>query len=392
MPCAREVQQLVEFVAAEGVALGRALHLDEAAAAVHDDVHVGLGVRVLGVIQVEHRHAAVDARPRPRPPGRAADSRCSARRFEQRIDRVGERDEAAGDRRGARAAVGLQHVAVDRDRALAERLQVDHRAQRAADQALDLLRAAGLLAARRLARRARMGGARQHAVFGRDPALAAARAGTPGTPSSTLAVHSTRVSPKPTSTEPSACSVKARAKDSARSSSGARPLGRTLMRPASAAPRRWCCRCRAPTPATAWVPSSVSDSRSGLPAGLREAHEILVLEVGPQAVGAQQQHVAGLQPPARRDAHLRQRRIAAQAAFDVVAHRMAVHLGLGDQALAQQHLDMAVVARALEHLLLAQLIDRGCRRRAPSRPPSPAPGTPRRSRAAAPPRRAPRRA
>ena len=53
-----------------------------------------------------------------------------------------ERDVAAGDRRAARAAVGLQHVAVDVDRALAERLEVDDAAQRAADQPLDLDRAA----------------------------------------------------------------------------------------------------------------------------------------------------------------------------------------------------------------------------------------------------------
>ena len=46
------------------------------------------------------------------------------------------------------------------------------RAQRAADQPLDLLRAAADLAGAGLALRARRRGARQHAVFGRDPALA----------------------------------------------------------------------------------------------------------------------------------------------------------------------------------------------------------------------------
>ena len=49
---------------------------------------------------------------------------------------------------------------------------IHHRAQGAADQALDLLRAAGLLAAGRLALAAGVGGARQHAVFRGDPALA----------------------------------------------------------------------------------------------------------------------------------------------------------------------------------------------------------------------------
>ena len=49
--------------------------------------------------------------------------------------------------------------------------EIERGAQRAADQPLDFLRAAGLLALRRLARAARVRGARQHAVFGGDPAL-----------------------------------------------------------------------------------------------------------------------------------------------------------------------------------------------------------------------------
>ena len=55
--------------------------------------------------------------------------------------------------------------------AFAERLQIEGGAQRAADQALDFLRAAGLLAARRFAVHARVRRARQHAVLGRQPAL-----------------------------------------------------------------------------------------------------------------------------------------------------------------------------------------------------------------------------
>ncbi len=57
----REVQQLIEFVAPERVSLGGALHLDESAAAVHHHIHVGFRVRILGIVQIEHRHAAVDA-------------------------------------------------------------------------------------------------------------------------------------------------------------------------------------------------------------------------------------------------------------------------------------------------------------------------------------------
>ena len=109
--------------------------------------------------------------------------------------------------------------------------------------------------------------------------------------------------------------------------------------------------------ATACVPRSMSASRSGLPALCANFDEILVIEVGPKPVGAQEQHVAGFQAPAGRDAHFGKRGVAAQAALDVVAHGVSVHFRLGDQALAQQHLDMTVIARALEHLRLAQLID-----------------------------------
>ena len=88
------------------------------------------------------------------------------------LQRQHERHECAGDRRRARAAVCLDDVAVERDRPLAELFEPRDRAQRAADQALDLLRASADLARRRLALRARGRRARQHAVFGRHPALA----------------------------------------------------------------------------------------------------------------------------------------------------------------------------------------------------------------------------
>src|SRR6185437_13321590 len=66
--------------------------------------------------------------------------------------------------------IGLEHVAIDADLALAEGREVDDGAQAAADEALDFLGAAALPATRRLAVGARMGRARQHAIFGGDPA------------------------------------------------------------------------------------------------------------------------------------------------------------------------------------------------------------------------------
>ena len=60
-PCCGEREQLVEVGARERRALGGRLDLDEAAVAGHDDVRVDLGGRVLGVVEVEQRHAVDDA-------------------------------------------------------------------------------------------------------------------------------------------------------------------------------------------------------------------------------------------------------------------------------------------------------------------------------------------
>src|SRR5699024_4333509 len=126
-----EVEQLVELVTLEGLALGGALDLDETAGPGDDDVHVRLGRDVLDVGQVEdglpvddadgdggdgvgeHRRRALGDRTVGDPPG----------------DGVGEGDVGAGDGGRAGAAVGLQDVAVEDDRVLAERADVDDRAQ-----------------------------------------------------------------------------------------------------------------------------------------------------------------------------------------------------------------------------------------------------------------------
>ena len=113
----------------------------------HDHVHVDLGAAVLDVRQVEQRLAVDDAdrhrgdRVAQRHPRQRAARRPAAGR------RAVQRHVAAADRRAAGAAVGLDHVAVDPDRALAERGEVDHRPQRPADQPLDLDRAPVLLPA-----------------------------------------------------------------------------------------------------------------------------------------------------------------------------------------------------------------------------------------------------
>src|SRR5438874_10521952 len=56
-----QLEQLVEGLACERVSLGRRLHLDEAPVAGQDDVHVRVRARILGVVEVEQRHAIHDA-------------------------------------------------------------------------------------------------------------------------------------------------------------------------------------------------------------------------------------------------------------------------------------------------------------------------------------------
>jgi hypothetical protein len=106
------------------VAFGGPLHLDEPPRVVHHDVHVGLRFGVLGVVEIEHGLPAEDADR----DGRNLPVNGTARDLAA-LDEPGscERqcDIATRDRGRARAAVGLQDVAIDRDRVFAERVAVD---------------------------------------------------------------------------------------------------------------------------------------------------------------------------------------------------------------------------------------------------------------------------
>ena len=164
--------------AAEHALLAGALHLDEVAGAGADDVHVDVGDDVLLVAQVQPRLAADDAdadrrhRALQHRLGRPAELAPAG----QPLHRVVQRHVRAGDRRGAGAAVGLQHVAVDDDGVLAERLEVDAGAQRPPDQPGDLVGAPADLPADALAVVAGGRGAGQHGVLGGEPAEAGALA------------------------------------------------------------------------------------------------------------------------------------------------------------------------------------------------------------------------
>src|SRR6476620_7532571 len=143
-----ERQQVEELLLGERNFLGCALHLDDPSIAGHDDIGVGVGLGVLGIVEVEHRRAVGNAA------GDGGDVVAQRLGLEHvpRLhpgDAIVQRHPGAGNGRRARSTIGLDYVAIDRDLPLAERGQIKDRAQAASDQPLDLDRAAALLAGRR---------------------------------------------------------------------------------------------------------------------------------------------------------------------------------------------------------------------------------------------------
>ena len=90
------------------------------------------------------------------------------------VQRSRQGDIRSGDRRGARAAIGLDDVAVEGDRPLSQPRQIHHGAERATDQPLDLVRPAADPALAGLALAALGPGTGKHAVLRGHPSGALA--------------------------------------------------------------------------------------------------------------------------------------------------------------------------------------------------------------------------
>jgi hypothetical protein len=134
-----------------------------------NNVEVHRCVLVFRVVQIEHRHSLIDAG------GNGGDEFPDREILqlalgEELVERDGHGHAAAGDRCGARAAVGLQDIAIDPHRALADLFQVHHGAQRAADEALDFGRASVDFPARDITWFAVERGVGQHRILGGEPA------------------------------------------------------------------------------------------------------------------------------------------------------------------------------------------------------------------------------
>src|SRR6266513_336744 len=159
-PVEGEREDAIEVAPRKGPALGGPLDLDELALSGRDHVDVGVGDRVFGVREVEEEVALHVAR------GHRGDVAHDRRRLDL-ADGVGERDEPAGDRGGARSPIRLYDLAIDHDAPRPESLQVDRRAKRPADEALDLEGAPARTASDALALAPLGRAAREHRVLGR---------------------------------------------------------------------------------------------------------------------------------------------------------------------------------------------------------------------------------
>src|SRR5215211_280690 len=162
-PGSGQVEQLVEPLPRKRLPLRRRLHLDQLAAAGRDDVDVDVGGRVLRVVEIEQRLAVHDSC------GDGGDGTGERLREPEPVEPQLGRDINAGDRGRPCAAVGLQDVAVEPERALAERVEVGDGANGAADQSLDLDRPALLAPRTRLALRPLAGRRRQERVLRGQP-------------------------------------------------------------------------------------------------------------------------------------------------------------------------------------------------------------------------------
>ncbi len=157
----------------KGLGLRGALHLDDATILGHHHVHVGLGGGIFNVLQI------ADCFPFVHADGDGRDHLLERALLDQSlrhhpVQGIHQRHAGTGNGSSAGAAIGLQHVTVHRDGVLAERGQIHGGAQGAGDQTGDLQGTAALLAGGCLAVHPGVGGARQHAVLGGDPALALA--------------------------------------------------------------------------------------------------------------------------------------------------------------------------------------------------------------------------
>jgi len=160
---------LFELDGAEDIFFAAALEFHEVEFVGHDDIHIDAGVAVFDVVEVDEDLVVHDA-----------DTHGGNAVFYGEFlyfsllnkPLAGEfhRNRCAGNCGSARAAIGLQDIAIHPERALAEFFQIHDGAKGSADEALNLGAASVHASARGVALFAGEGRVGEHGVFGRDPA------------------------------------------------------------------------------------------------------------------------------------------------------------------------------------------------------------------------------
>src|SRR5471030_825852 len=168
----RQLQHRVQLFWLERRAFGGALDFNEAASAGHHHVQVSLGSRIFQVVEVKHRLALVHANRNSRDHLLERVAAFQAATLLDHFQGINQGNHGAGDGCGAGAAIGLDNIAIDVQGDIAQFRHVQRCAQGTTNQTLDLQSTAALLATARFTLVTLAGGARQHAVFGGQPALA----------------------------------------------------------------------------------------------------------------------------------------------------------------------------------------------------------------------------
>ena len=118
-PLLGQCQHGGEIIVAERPVFGGRLHLHDIALGRQDIIGIRVGLRILRVIQIEHRGAVIDASTHRSDEIGQRQGRDLLFRHQTAKGEL-QRHRRSGDRRRARAAVGLNDIAIDPDLALAQ--------------------------------------------------------------------------------------------------------------------------------------------------------------------------------------------------------------------------------------------------------------------------------
>ena len=128
---------LFELVGAEDIFFAAALEFHEIEFVGHDDIHIDAGIAVFDVVEIDEHFAVHDAHAHG---GHAVFNGefLDFSLLDEPLSRELDGNRCAGDRRCARATIGLQDIAIHPKCALAEFFQIHDGAEGSADEALNL--------------------------------------------------------------------------------------------------------------------------------------------------------------------------------------------------------------------------------------------------------------